>query len=119
MARVLGAFLPELLGFRPTGDLGPLTIYTNKRGLIVAYPKAPPDKPPTYFQIRQRNRFRLCGQMWSRLPPASRNEWNRAAEKCGAAICGYTLFVWYQLIHDNQALQTISRQVFVKLPPDP
>ena len=36
----------SFLGFGATGDLGPLTVYTNKRGKLVWFLKAPPTCPP-------------------------------------------------------------------------
>jgi len=116
MAQLIGAFLPRMLGFRPTGDLGPLTIYTDKRGNIVAYPKAPPKEPPTYYQIRQRNRFRLIARLWNAMTAEQRDRWNTCANHSGAAIAGYTLFAWYQLKHDTAAIATLQRQTHVTLP---
>lgn len=116
MAQLIGPFIPAILGFRPTGDIGGITIYTDKRGNIVAYPKAPPKEPPTYYQTRQRNRFRLCGRLWNLLEPSERHQWNTVANRSGAAIAGYTLFVWYQTMHDHAAIATLQRQTHTTLP---
>lgn len=45
MAHQLAQLL-NYLGFVTWGDLGPLTLYRNKRGRMVFYPKAPPTSPP-------------------------------------------------------------------------
>jgi len=39
-----------LLGFNPTGDLGPFTIYTAHDRRPVVFPKAPPKEPPSWKQ---------------------------------------------------------------------
>jgi len=117
MTKLTGRFIPALLGFRPTGDLGPLTIYTSKRGKIVAYPKAPPTSPPTFHQLRNRNRFRLVALLWSNLLPAERNQWTLAAHRTGASITGYNLFVFYQMTHDEPPIRTIERQTHTTLLP--
>ena len=117
MAIPTAPFIPRLLGLSPTGDLGPLTIYTNKRGRIVAYPKAPPKEPPTYWQKRMRNRFRLSGNAWRNTPKAKQKQWQLAAHRTGAAITGYNLFLYYQLTNDLATIQTIQRQTFTTLIP--
>jgi len=117
MTQLLGPFIPALLGFRPTGDLGPLTIYTSKRGKIVAYPKAPPTSPPTYYQTRIRNQFRLVASLWNQLEQAKRDQWNLAASRINAAIHGYGLFTYYQITHNLTPIRTIERQTHTSLVP--
>lgn len=87
----------HMLGFRPTGDLGPLTFYTSAKNQIVFFPKAPPLNPPSYLQTVQRNRFRLAAKTWHMLPPAERDNWEHVAKTAKLTINGYNLFVWYYL----------------------
>ena len=117
MALLPSSTILNFLGFHPSGDLGPLTMYTSRRNKMVAYLKSPPKEPPTYYQIRQRNRFRLAGAAWTALPPATRQEWNTAANRTGAAITGYNLFTYYQLTHDRAAILTIEHQTGTQLIP--
>lgn len=117
MALIPGSPLITILGFRPTGDLGPLTIYTAANGTIVAYLKAPPKEPPTYYQQRQRNRFRLCGWLWDQLAQEKRDQWNLAAARTNAAIHGYGLFTYWQMTKDLPPIRTIERQTFTRLVP--
>lgn len=100
----------KIIGFSPTGDLGPLTGYTSKRRKAVWYLKAPPDKPPTCWQIAQRNKFRALARVWTALQPSQRASWMEAARKARLSITGYNLFIWYQLRQDTKAIETIQRQ---------
>jgi len=93
--KTTGAQLYHMLGFRPTGDLGPFTFYTAKNGAVVFFPKAPPLNPPSYLQTVQRNRFRLAAKTWKTLPEAERQNWERLAKTAKLTINGYNLFVWY------------------------
>lgn len=102
--------LLRFLGMRPTGDLGPLTIYTNKRGRMVAFPKAPPLKPASMFQNAQRNRFRAVGRLWQTLTQDQRNEWQEAADAAGLYCTGFNLFLYYEITRDEASITTIERQ---------
>lgn len=115
MTALTKTFIPRFLGFGPTGDLGALTIYTDKRGNIVAFPKSPPLLPPTYWQVAQRNRFRLAGQAWQTITATTREQWNTAAKRLNAAVTGYNLFLYWQLTDDMPAIRTIERQTHTRL----
>lgn len=104
-----------LLGLQPTGDLGPLTGYTSKRGKPVWFLKAPPTKPPTGWQIHQRNLFRLCARHWSRMLPQDRKAWLDAARLAHLNITGYNLFVYYHLTKDRAAIATVEQQSGIPL----
>lgn len=105
------------LGLRPTGDLGPLTAYTSKRGKHVWFLKAPPTCPPTVWQTRQRNKFRLAARAWRALSDAERNEWHRAETRGKLNITAYNLYVYWTLTRDDRAICTIARQTDTNLIP--
>lgn len=107
----------NLLGFQPTGDLGPLTGYTTQRGKGVWYLKAPPKTPATGWQARERNRFRLIAALWRQIYPTQRSAWLRAAPAAGLSITGYNLFVWYQYTLDDAVIHTVERQSRITLLP--
>lgn len=111
--------LLRFLGMRPTGDLGPLTIYTNKRGRMVAFPKAPPEKPASLFQTAQRNRFRAAGTLWRTLTEDQKHEWQAAADIAGLYCTGYNLFLYYVLTRDDSTIRTIEHQTGRTLLPIP
>ncbi len=105
----------KLAGLRPTGDFGPLTGYTSKRGKAVWYLKAPPKTPATGWQRLQRWKFRLVAMAWSALAPAERANWLNAASQARLNITGYNLFLWYQLLGDRATIATIERQTGIRL----
>ena len=105
----------NLLGLRPTGDLGPLTGYTSKRGKPVWFLKAPPKKPPTGWQIHQRNLFRQIARHWNELPALDRLDWQRAAERAHLNITGYNLFVYFHTTRDRHAIATVEQQSGITL----
>ena len=101
--------LMALMGMNPTGDLGPFTIYTSRRAGTVWFTKAPPLSPPSVFQIRQRNAFRLAAEAWRALTPTRRAAWHQAARRARLYLHGYNLWVWWQTIRDRRTLATIER----------
>lgn len=105
------------LGFNSQGDLGPWTFYTSKRKGLVFFIKAPPLKPPTRAQIRQRNKFRIVGFVWRSLSPRQRLNWGRAAIGARLQITGYDLFTYYVTTDDAATIQTVERQSHVTLLP--
>jgi len=100
----------QLLGRNATGDLGPLTSYTSRRHGTVWFKKAPPLEPPSPFQTRHRDRFRLAAQAWRNLNEESRQRWHNAARRARLYLNGYNLWIWYQITRDRAALSTIERQ---------
>lgn len=112
--RINEVLLP-LVGFHPTGDLGPFTIYTSKRKGVVWFLRAPPTKPPTYLQRRQRNAFRLAAKAWRATPSSGRTNWSLAARAAGLRISGFNLFVYYHVKHDRPTIATIERITGISL----
>lgn len=101
-------FVP-FLGFAPTGDLGPLTIYTAKNGKTVYFLKAPPLVPASLFQTRQRTRFKNAAILWWQLTQEQRNAWLQTAKSANLYCTGYNLWVWWQLRRDVGAIRTLER----------
>lgn len=106
-----------VLGLRPTGDLGPLTGYTSKRGKAVWFLKAPPKTPATGWQQQERNRFRMIALLWGQMLAMQRVDWERASIGAKLNITGYNLFVWYQYKQDHAAIATVERQSGIQLLP--
>ncbi len=99
----------SVLGWNATGDLADLTAYTAVGRATVWFEKAPPDKPPSYHQIINRNRFRAAGQAWRNLSPTRRQNWLDAAKQAYLRITGYALFVFYQTKRRPEIIRTIER----------
>ena len=107
--------LLQYIGLRPTGDLGPLTAYTSKRGKVVWFLKSPPHGPPSVHQLRQRNTFRLVAKTWSQMTAGEREQWSLAERRAYLDITGYNLFVWYNTVGDDQIIKTIERKTNTNL----
>lgn len=109
--------LLTIVGLTPSGDLGPLTGYTSKRGKPVWFQKAPPKSPPTGWQRQQRNKFRVIAILWQTLQPQQRLDWEAAALKANLNVTGYNLFVWYQHTLEDATINTVERQSGITLLP--
>jgi hypothetical protein len=109
------AHLLKLLGLRPTGDLGPYTIYTSKRRATVAFPRSPPMKPPSPKQTLQRHRWKASAAAWANLPQPIRDDWEHAAKRAHITITGHNLFMWFTLAGDRATIQTIEHQSSIHL----
>lgn len=107
--------LLNILGLNPTGDLGPLTGYTSKRGKAVWFLKAPPTTPATPHQNHQRNIFRLVAMAWRALPEIDRQRWLQAALRAHLRITGYNLFTYWQITKDLPTLRTIEHLAHLDL----
>lgn len=105
----------DLLGFSPTGDLGPLTAYTSTRHGTVWFAKSPPQKAPSPWQVRQRDRFRLAAIAWRALTSASRARWHLACRRARLYLNGYTLWIYWQLTRDRGKMQTIEHNSGIDL----
>lgn len=110
MAQQLPEKLFKLMGFYVTGDWGPLTFYTNKRGLLVWFNKAPPLEPPSPAQTSQRNLFRLVAIYWKNLTDAERNQYELASKRASLCMTGYNLFMHFKTTPDDAAKATIEHQ---------
>jgi hypothetical protein len=105
------------LGFVIWGDLGPTTIYRNKRGKVVFFAKTWPHKPPSPAQTVQRQRFIAAAIAWQTLTPSQRDEWHEATRRASLCMHGYDLFVHWFLSQDDAAIRTLQRQTGTTLLP--
>lgn len=106
------------IGWNPTGDLGPYTIYTRHRGTPVLYPRAPPKQPPSRKQLYKRAAFTFAGRQWAALDPHRKQAWALAARRARLRISGYNLYTYYLISRDRPAIRTIERQSGLELIPD-
>ncbi|HUT60295.1 MAG TPA: hypothetical protein VNA25_20815 [Phycisphaerae bacterium] len=109
--------LLTVLGLVQWGDLGPLTLYKNKRGRLVAFHKTWPTGPASPDQKIYRDQFRAAAVAWKALTPAKRQQWELASQRASLAMCGYALFVHHQMANDDHAIQAIQRQTRTDLIP--
>lgn len=100
----------NFIGFRPTGDLADLTSYTTKLNQTTWFSKAPPMKPPSPLQSRQRARFKLAAEAWNAMTRSEKDAWLKAAKLAHLHLSGYSLWLWYCLRRDRTVIRTIERQ---------
>lgn len=109
--------LLAFLGLNTQGDLGPWTFYTDKRGQLVWFVKAPPLEPPSQLQVSARNAFRLNGYLWRRLTALHQKNWELASKRAHLKINGHNLFTFWNLTKDHATIHTVERLSGIKLIP--
>jgi hypothetical protein len=97
------------IGYIVQGDIGPLTLYTSKRGKMVSYPRAPPLCPPSAAQEGMRDVFRQAATGWRALTPDQRRDWLTAARRATLTITGYDLWTWFWRTRREDQLRTVER----------
>lgn len=110
MAHAIHPWTRTWLGLSVQGDLGPLTIYTDKRAKTVFFLRAPPLNPPSPIQEYLREFFTQQAASWRASGRANRDNWQRAARAANLGISGYCLWVWFARTRDEGSLRTIERQ---------
>jgi len=106
----------DLMGMQISGDFADLTIYTNRFGKKVAYPKSPPDKPPSDLQIAQRTRFKAAQSGWSGLTESVKINYENLTRRTSSPLTGQNLWIHSALTNDNQAIQTLENQTGISVP---
>jgi len=103
------------LGFVVWGDLGPVTLYRNKRGKVVFFAKTWPHKPGSPAQLAQREKFIQAAAAWHALTSVARAEWEQATRRASLCLTGYDLFLHWSLTADDRAIRTLEHQTATKL----
>lgn len=103
------------MGFRPTGDLGPWTFYTDKRGTPVWFIKAPPTKPPTDRQLHIQGMMAEFARNWTSLPKETKMNWERASKRTSLKLTGYNLYQWWRWRKNRRVIETIEKQSGITL----
>ena len=106
----------QLMGMEVSGDVGDLTIYTDRFGKKVAFPKAPPKEPPSFAQIIQRQRFADGQKFWSALNDDEKAALELATKKVSAPLTGQNLYISTYIRNDSADLLTFEKQSGVRLP---
>jgi len=103
-----------------SGDLGPLTIYTDRHGRKVAYPKSPPKSPPTDLQLGVRNRFRTSQAAYMDLSTVDKLAWETLVRRSNLCMTGQNLYIHVAMMLTFGFLDTLMQQTGVTVtPPDP
>ncbi len=110
---------PSLLGITVNGDIGATTVYTNKNGRKIAFPRSPPTAPPTARQINQRTRVATASNNWTSLTKQEQQAWELMARTLSLPMTGFNVWVSLSLTWHEHTFQTLQRQANVTLTPPP
>lgn len=106
----------NLIAMEVSGDIGDHTIYTNRFGKKVVFPKAPPDKPPTFNQMIQRARFKNAQASWSSLSSEEKDALEHSTKVLSAPLTGQNLWISCHTRNDFSDVNTFERQSGIALP---
>lgn len=107
------------LGLIVSGDVDGLTIYTDRHGRKIAYPKAPPKEPPTEKQVALRLRFKLAQAQFMALSLSDRASWEQICLKSSLCMTGQNLLIHVAMKNAFGLLDTLMMQTGITVtPPD-
>lgn len=108
------------LGFTVSGDVGPFTVYTDRFGKKVFYPRSPPKSPATDLQLAVRTRFMSAQDQYMQLSPADKQLWERLVQRSNLCMTGQNLLIHVAMMHTFAMLNTLIQQTGITVdPPDP
>lgn len=108
-----------ILGARIAGDIGGVTIYTDRFGRKTVYPIAPPKEPASPLQTVIRNRFRDAQAAWRALTDQEKANLEEVTQRASLCLTGQNLFISASLRAQNDSLQALGRQWNIPLPQAP
>lgn len=106
----------DVLGFAVAGDIGGYSLYTDRFGRKVAYPKSPPKEPPSARQVQCRSDFRNAQAAWKALTKQQKKDLEDACRRTAIPVTGQNLYISAILRHDKDSYLTIQRQSKITLP---
>lgn len=112
----LTAMVP-FLGFIAWGDINELSVYRDKQGKMIFFPKTWPDKPPSESQLAQRAKYTAAAVLWKALSDNEREQWDLACRRACLCMHGYNLWQHWQQMADESAIRTLERQTKTVLLP--
>lgn len=105
----------QILAMGLSGDIGGYTIYTDRFGRKVIYPKSPPEKPPTQRQLTAQQRFRSAQKAWSDLTTEKKENLEEVCKKANASMTGQNLYIHTAMTNDQTAIATLEKQTGITL----
>ncbi len=106
----------NILGIQVSGDLGGLTIYTDRFGKKVPFPKSPPKEPPSPQQSHQRAKFAAAQKEWSTQTDQVKKDYEDLCRITNVPMTGQNLWIHTALRNDFTALETLQRQSGISVP---
>lgn len=105
----------NLIGMIVSGDIGPLTIYTDRFGRKVPFPRSPPKQPPSAKQSERRSQFRQAVINYMALSKGEKQKWENLTKKLSIPQTGQNLYISLSFSQDNSAFQTVLSQAHMTL----
>lgn len=108
------------IGLMVSGDVDGITIYTDRYGRKVAYPKSPPKEPPSARQVGCRNRFKMAQAQYTALSLAEKTAYEDLTKLANLALTGQNLLIHVAMRHAFGMLTTLMHQTGISVtPPNP
>lgn len=109
----------SVIGLIVSGDVDGLTIYTDRYGRKVAYPKAPPKEPPTEFQTYYRNRFKTAQANYMALTASQKKDYEDLVKAANLCMTGQNLWIHVATKGTFGTLDTLMQQTGITvIPPE-
>lgn len=109
----------HMMGMWVSGDIGDFTVYTDRFGRKTAFPRSPPDKPPSPQQTVQRNAFAAAQSNWSSLTTDEKAALELVTNRVGLCLTGQNLWIHVLLRKADELLVTLEHQTGIQLPTPP
>lgn len=102
-----------------SGDIGGLTIYTDRFNKKVSFPKSPPKEPASQRQLDQRLRFREAQVSWAALTDQVKKDLEDMCRQANVPMTGQNIWIHTAMKHDFTAYQTLQNQTGISVPDPP
>jgi hypothetical protein len=99
-----------LLGLQISGDVGPWTIYSDRFGKPIVFPRSPPKVPRSERQAAQRQRWRDCCDAWNALDQAERDAYETLSLRASMCMTGFNLFLKMSMNPDYSTWSLLFEQ---------
>lgn len=92
------------------GDVGPFTCWTTHTGKVVFIRRAPPDKPPSERQRKQRMRFRAAMQYWQAMPLEEKMQWQKLVRRSKLCLSAHNLVIGLMMNPEPERLMRLNEK---------
>lgn len=109
----------QLMGILVSGDVGDLTIYTDRFDRKVPFPRSPPKQPASPKQLLLRARFRIAQANYMATTKQVKQAWEDITKTLSIPQTGQNLFISLSFSQDHAAMQTLVQQssITIDMPP--
>lgn len=105
-----------ILGVQFGGDIGGYTIYRNRFGKTVMYPRTTPSKPPSPLQVKQRLRFKIAQQNYMALRQGQKQSWELLTKKLSMCATGQNYFIACSLNDKSSTFASALKKTGLSIP---